>query len=55
VRLPRELEVGDILLSPEKVGQAKRMASVYSLLYVLENSMREVIRRVMNAKYGGNW
>ncbi|MBM4034488.1 MAG: hypothetical protein FJ291_22310 [Planctomycetes bacterium] len=31
------------------------MAAVFPLLYVLENSMRQLIDRVMRAKHGGNW
>jgi len=31
------------------------MAAIYPLLYVLENSMRELIKRVMYARYGTDW
>lgn len=31
------------------------MAAVYPILYVMENSIRELIERVMRAKYGDIW
>lgn len=31
------------------------MAGIYPFLYVLENSMRELIKRVMTAKFGEDW
>ena len=28
---------------------------LYPILYVLENSMREVVRRIMRAQFGDDW
>lgn len=43
------------LLPPSIADDAKAMAKVYTQLYVLENSARNVIDRVMSAKYGADW
>ncbi len=53
--LPREFKTSDPLLSDAKLQEAREMAAVYPILYVMENSMREVIQRVMTAKYGADW
>lgn len=45
----------DPFLPRAKVEEARAMANVYPLLYVLENSIREVIGRVMAARYGAGW
>lgn len=52
---PREFRLHDPLLSSTKVAEAREMAQVYPLLYVLENSLRELIRRVMKAEFGDDW
>jgi len=52
---PREFQTSDPLLSDTKLREARDMAAVYPILYVLENSLRELIRRVMNSKYGADW
>lgn len=43
------------LLPESKLREAQEMARIYPLLYVIENSMREVVQRVMRAKYGADW
>lgn len=43
------------LLSAGKLAEAKEMAALYPILYVLENSMRDVVKRVMHDKYGPDW
>jgi hypothetical protein len=43
------------MLSPSKLGEAQEMAVLYPILYVLENSMREVVKRVMTVKFGSDW
>jgi hypothetical protein len=43
------------LLPESKLHEAQEMAGLYPLLYVIENSMREVTQRVMRAKYGIDW
>lgn len=49
------IKVSSTLLGASKLAEAKEMAELYPILYVLENSMREVVRRVMHAKYGTDW
>ncbi len=48
-------EIDDPILPASVVADAKRMAGVYPLTYVFENSVREVVRRVMEKKYGPDW
>ncbi len=55
IRFPKEFRLKDPVLSKQKIEEARQMAEVYPLLYVLENSIREVIRRVMSGKYGEDW
>jgi len=52
---PREFRTSDPLLSDAKLREARDMAAIYPILYVLENSLREVIKRVLVAKYGADW
>lgn len=52
---PKEFKTSDPLLSDVKLQEAREMAAVYPILYVLENSIRELIKRVMTAKYGADW
>ena len=52
---PSEFRLSDPLLSAAKIAEAREMAQIYPLLYVLENSMREVVRRVMEANFGADW
>jgi hypothetical protein len=55
VVFPKEFTVTDPILEKMKLLEARDMAAVYPLLYVLENSIREVIDRVMTKRYGSNW
>lgn len=55
IRFPNEFKVTDPILPKKVIEEAKAMAQIYPLLYVIENSMREVIKRVMKAKYGEKW
>jgi hypothetical protein len=55
VRIDASSPVIDPLLPPSVAVDADRMAKVYSRLYVLENSARNVISRVMTAKHGKGW
>jgi len=47
--------IDDPILPSSVVADAKRMAGVYPLTYVFENSVREVVRRVMEKKHGTAW
>jgi predicted restriction endonuclease len=55
IEIAKEFKVTDPMLSEQKLLEAKNMASIYPLLYVLENSIRELIDRVMSAKHGPDW
>lgn len=52
---PKEFTVADPVLEKRKLLEAGDMAAIYPLLYVLENSIREVIDRLMTNRYGSNW
>lgn len=58
---PREIRIGQsnrftsAMLSPTKLSELKEMSELYPVFYMLENSMREVINRVMRAQFGTNW
>lgn len=52
---PSKFRLRDPFLPDAKVREAQEMAAVYPILYVLENSMREVVQRVMRAKHGADW
>jgi len=52
---PNNFRLRDPFLSDAKIKEATEMAVVYPILYVLENSIREVVQRVMRAKYGAEW
>jgi len=47
--------IDDPILPAHVAADAKRMASVYPLTYVFENSIRELVVRVMHNKYGADW
>ncbi len=55
IRFPKEFKVQDPLLSRSKLKEATAMAAIYPLLYVFENSLRELIKRVMKSRYGDDW
>lgn len=55
IRFPNNYRANDSLLSATKLSEAVQMAAVYPVLYVLENSMRELVRRVMRKNFGDTW
>lgn len=55
IRFPGEFKATNPLLSNIKLREARDMAMVFPLLHVLENSMRELIKRVMFDKFGADW
>jgi len=55
IRFPGEFKTTNPLLPNQKLNEAKSMAKLYPLLYVLENSIRELIKRVMRSNYGEDW
>lgn len=55
VRIAPSLELVDAGLPTKVAEDASRMATVYPKLYIFENSIRNVILRVLRAKYGRDW
>lgn len=53
--IAKEFKITGQILSQKKILEAKEMASIYPLLYILENSIREVIDKIMISRYGDNW
>lgn len=52
---PSQFRLTGPLLPATKLNEAREMAQIYPLLYLIENSLREVIRRVMEANFGEDW
>ena len=55
IRFPGEFRGSDPILPTSKLNEAVAMAKLYPLLYVLENSMRELTKRVLKSKFGNDW
>lgn len=55
IKFPNDFRISGDLLPTKKLNEAIAMARVYPLLYVLENSVRDVVKRVMSDKYGEDW
>jgi hypothetical protein len=55
VRIAPTLEVVDAMLPAAVAADARRMATVYPKFYVFENSLRNVISRVLRAAHGKDW
>jgi len=55
VEIAKELKIVDPLLPKKLVDEATEMAAVYPIVYIFENSVRNLISNVMEAKYGGKW
>jgi len=55
VRIAPSVQGVDALLSTTLAQDARRMAEIYPKYYVLENSIRIVIMRVMQARHGKDW
>jgi hypothetical protein len=51
----REFKGTDPILTGQVLGEAREMAAIYPMIYVLENSMREFIRRLVDARLGVTW
>jgi hypothetical protein len=50
-----DLQLSDPLLPEQVIRDAKAMTALYAILYVFENSLREVIKRRLSKKYEDNW
>jgi hypothetical protein len=55
IRIAPSLELVNAMLPTNVAADASRMATVYPKLYIFENSIRNVIVRVLRAKHGSNW
>lgn len=55
VRIGSDTEYLDVILSNKKLNEAAEMAKIYPRLYVLENSIRELIKLAMESLYGKDW
>jgi len=55
VKFVADPDIPEINLPAEKVSEAKRMATVYPYIYVLENSVRELIKTTLEATHGADW
>lgn len=55
IRFPSGRKFDVSLLGPGKISEAVDMAGVYPLLYLLENSMRELVSEVLEENYGADW
>jgi len=49
------LEVQDPLLPNRTLGEAVKMTKVYPIIYIFENSVRNIISLVLAKKYGEDW
>jgi hypothetical protein len=54
VEIGKDIKVSDPLLPKKIVEDAKRMAEVYSVVYIFENSVRNLIARVLETA-GTDW
>ena len=54
-KISPDLPQVDAMLSTTIAKDLERMANIYPKLYVLENSLRIVIKRVLEKKYGKDW
>lgn len=55
VRFVADPDIPEINLQAKKVSEAKRMAGIYPYIYVLENSVRELIRITLETAHGVDW
>lgn len=55
IKIGKDIQVEDPILKQKIIDEAREMADVYPLIYVLENSIREVIDKIMTTKYGDDW
>jgi hypothetical protein len=55
VRIAAAVPAVNLLLPTSVATDAARMANLYPKMYLLENSIRNVINRVMTEKHGADW
>jgi len=55
ISAPSGVSIKDPILPQKKLAEVAAMIKVYPVLYGLENSIRELIKRVMSDKFGKDW
>lgn len=55
IKIGSKLPEIDVLLSTTLAEDAAKMARIYPIYYVLENSLRVAIKRVLDKKFGTGW
>jgi hypothetical protein len=55
INAPSRISISDPILPEATLAEAAAMVKVYPMLYGLENSIRELIKRVMSDKFGKDW
>ena len=55
IQLTSGLQVKEPLLSNRILGEAVEMKEIYLIIYIFENSVRNIISSVLAARYGENW
>jgi Swt1-like HEPN len=55
VTISADVKIVDPYLPKSMLEEARRMAAVYPVVYVFENSVRSLIMNVMSRRYGDKW
>lgn len=55
INIAKEFRVVDPFLPVKLIKQATEMSRVYPIVYLFENSVRNLIQVVLEGKYGPNW
>jgi hypothetical protein len=55
IDVAKEFQVVDPFLPKKLINEAVEMAKIYPVLYLFENSVRNLIKVVLEKKYGSNW
>lgn len=55
VEIAKEFKIVDPYLPKKLINEAAEMAKVYPVVYLFENSIRNLIRSVMGVKHGKDW
>ncbi len=55
VTINKKFKLTDPVLPQKRLDEAKLMTEVYPVLYVFENSIREVIQQVLKKNFGEDW
>jgi predicted restriction endonuclease len=55
VQIGKNFSFTDYLLPSTKISEAREMSEIFPYIYLLENSMREFIDKIMTSQFGTNW